>query len=335
MPFVTVVIPTRNRVKLLDSALNSILNQTLCSDLFEIIVVDNGSTDKTKEAVNGYVNSYSNVYYYFEKEPGLHVGRHVGAQKANGEVLVFCDDDIIATPCWLESIHDAFKDSTVALVGGKVLPEWEGAPPRWIEQFKKPYGNNGWSLGHLSLVDFGDQEMDFDPCYVYGCNYAIRKDILYQCGGFRPDAMPQELIRYRGDGETGLSMQIAKKGLRSVYVPTAMVYHRVPLERLTVEYFCRRAFNQGVSDSYTEIRCCGAVCFMGYKKTIRAFITSLEIGIAPIKTFVMGLFSSSKQMSHKITVAVKTSYRQGYAYHRKEVRNDPELLAYVIREHYY
>lgn len=331
----SVIVPTRNRADYLDSALSSVFSQTLSEENYEVIVIDNGSTDTTREMTSKYMGQHSNIQYHYVAEPGLHIGRHLGAKHANGEVLVFCDDDIIACHDWLKAIYETFRDESVALAGGKVLPKWEGEIPFWIEQFKTTV-NEGWSLGYLSLLDFGNETFDVEPYYVYGCNFSIRKDVLYSCGGFHPDAMPQELIRYRGDGETGLSKKIAEKGLRSVYVPNAMVYHRVSQDRLTIDYFCRRAFNQGVSDSYSEIRsACGLKQTISWKQRIDRLCNTLVIKCVPITLLVKGVCSSAAKESYAASVEVKQAYRSGYTYHRNEVRSDAELLRHVLRENYY
>ena len=314
----SVIIPTRNRAALLKDALESICVQSLTSDCFEVLVIDNASTDNTRLIVEESRTSHPDIHYIHEEKPGLHNGRHRGAQQAKGEVLVFVDDDIIAAPGWLKAIHETFKDPAVALAGGKILPKWEGDVPRWIELFTVRT-ELGWTIGNLSLLDFGDMKKDIPAGYVYGCNFSIRKSVLFECGGFHPDAMPQELIRYRGDGESALSRKIMEKGYRIVYEPDALVYHRVPKERLTADYFCRRAFNQGISDSFTEIRRNGGVLGTMDHRENGGMINRL------IRMF----------REKPIQKEVRVSYLEGKEYHRKMVESDPEILDYVLRETYF
>ncbi len=320
----SVIIPTRNRAKVFEKVLHSLTTQTYPKELFEVIVIDNGSTDDTESVCNKFVAIFPNFKYIYDSRPGLHVGRHDGMKAAKGEILVYADDDIIATPEWLEAIKNAFNNQRVALVGGKILPKWEVDMPDWINMFKTEM-KYGWTISYLSLLDFGDLTKEIPAYYVYGCNFSIRKPVLFECGGFHPDSIPQELIRYRGDGETVLSLAIMKKGYKSVYEPKACVYHRVPPERLTVDYFCRRAFNQGISDSYSEIR--------NRLKNPFSLSRGFLFKIAALKNYLLRIVFFNKYKA--ILNQVYEAYKKGYAYHQAEVKADPTLLAYVLKDNYY
>jgi glycosyltransferase involved in cell wall biosynthesis len=250
----SVIIPTRNRAVLLEKTLDSIVNQTFSNDDFEIIVIDNGSTDNTKIVVDEYRKRIKHIRYFFDSKPGLHIGRHRGLKEAVSEILVYGDDDIEAFPTWLEGIWESFQNKEVALVGGKNLPKWETDPPYWIYEMWMDISDFGHALGYLSILDFEDKVIEIDPMYVWGCNFSIRKAILLESFGFHPDGVPQDMIKYRGDGETHISEYIKKMGYKTIYNPKASIYHFVPKNRMTLDYFCKRAFNQGVSDSYRDIR---------------------------------------------------------------------------------
>ena len=328
----SVIMPTRNRADYLKEALESALNQTLDKSVYEIIVVDNGSTDSTRQVVEQLNRLHEDrVRYFYEPAPGLHVGRHLGARESKGDILVYTDDDIIALPEWLEAVRSAFNGPGVALVGGKNLPRWEGEVPDWVKLFESTDAC-GWHNGYLSLLDFGDKCMEIPAYYVYGCNFSIRKSVMYECGGFHPDSMPQELIRFRGDGETALSAALIKKGYRTIYEPRASVYHRVPPERLTAEYFCRRAFNQGVSESYTQIRKCGGLSIP--RGPVKSGFSLLK----KMKDWARAAMPRKKGIQtdkHPILAKVRRSYDEGLRYHQEEVAADPQLLAFILKKTYY
>ena len=331
--FLSVIIPTRNRCQWLKDTIKSVSNQSLSPDSYEIIVVDNGSIDNTKAVVNTLKKrNRAQVRYVHENRPGLHNGRHSGLKKARGEILVYVDDDIIAAPIWLEMILKTFAADDVALVGGKVLPKWEGEVPQWISLFKNEI-EFGWTIGYLSLLDFGNASKEIPGKYVFGCNFSVRKDVLVDCGGFHPDGMPEELIQYRGDGETALAQSIQARGYKIMYEPKALVYHRVPPKRLTVEYFCRRAFNQGVSESYTEIR--------HQHGLDRASLPSSDLKatfVTRTKVLLRKFFSKKippQNVLHPIRLQIAKAREAGKSFHRNKVTHDQEFLKYVLQKTYF
>lgn len=341
MTHLSVIIPTRNRAAFLKDALSSLAAQTVPADRFEVVVVDNGSDDGTKELCESFPGRIRNFGYVYDDRPGLHVGRHAGLKAAKGGILVFADDDIEAFPTWLEGISESFRDETVALAGGKILPKYEAEPPDWVEGMWTHDRSGTRYLLHLSLLDSGDEKKYIDPEYVFGCNFSIRKPVLLEAGGFHPDAMPPERIRYRGDGESHVSRHVARKGYRALYHPKASVYHKVPSGRLTEEYFRRRAYCQGISDSYTRIRderLGGAEAprvregIPRYRELLRE-MTREAVGAAGRK---MGriLRGNATGRFADVQRRIEESYREGWRFHRDETARDPELLEWVLKESY-
>jgi len=329
----SVIIPTRNRGQWAGDTVKSVLDQSLTPDSYEIIVVDNGSTDDTRAVVASIQKrNGQRVRYVHENRPGLHYGRHKGFKEARGEILVFVDDDIIATRIWLEMVLKTFTSDDVALVGGKVLPKWEGEVPEWIDVFKKET-EFGWTIGYLSLLDFGNAPKEIPGKFVFGCNFSIRKNVLSECGGFHPDGMPKDLIRYRGDGETALAKTVQARGYKIMYEPKAVIYHRVPPERLTIEYFCRRAFNQGISASYTEIRHQHGLDWLPLSSPVPK-----RTLVARVKKMVKKFFSkkrSSHTALHPIRQQVAEAREAGKSFHQSQVAHDQKILEYVLQKTYF
>jgi len=332
----SVIIPTFNREVYLKEALKSIISQTFDKTHYEIIVVENGSTDNTRAAINN-LNKIDNnrIRYYYESQPGLHIGRHRGAKEARGEILVFCDDDIIAESTWLEGIYESFQDPEVMLVGGKIMPLYEGEVPDWLDSFWA-VNEYGRTLGYLSLLDFGDEVKEVPAYYVYGCNFSIRKDVLFELGGFNPDSFHQDLIRFRGDGESALSLKIMERGYKTMYNPKASVKHCIPKERLTVEYFCKRSFNQGISDSFTEIRRNNGI------KRIKEYniLENLTSYLMDVENELRYFLKSLKEEDEVedieyVRYKIRKAYLKGKKYHQTEVKRDKGLLDYVLKENYF
>ncbi len=98
---ISVIVSTYNNVSLLTRCMAGLINQTLSKSKYEIIVVDNNSTDNTKDIIKKAKKKYKIINYFFEKNQGLHNARHRGANEATGNILSFSDDDIIADKNWL------------------------------------------------------------------------------------------------------------------------------------------------------------------------------------------------------------------------------------------
>jgi glucosyl-dolichyl phosphate glucuronosyltransferase len=329
----SVVIPTFNRSASLSRALESISCQTLSCEDFEVIVVDNGSMDNTSMVVASYKERIKNLFYSFNETPGLHVGRHVGLKISRSETLVYADDDIEASPTWLEGIQESFQDNTVSAVGGKCIPKFETTPPDWIlEMWERRSTGGGKCFSYLSILDLGDDIKEICPQYIFGCNMSIRKRALLESGGFHPDSMPPHLIRYRGDGETHVMRYLMKMGRRAIYNPKVLVYHSVPASRMTMEYLWQRAFNQGISDSYTdlrvELRCRKNYSSRGLYRLVRQ-----------VRKGVRRMGSAANKMSRKARSEfdriIEDGYLEGSRYHASEARKDPDLRDWIAREDYF
>lgn len=328
---ISIIIPTLNRVDALTLALRSFVAQGLPVERFEILIVDNGSTDATRRASEQFMAQHPShqIRYLFEPEPGLLSGRHRGALEARGSILTFVDDDIEADPRWLEAIQEAFADPSVQLVGGRNWPRYEAEAPRWIEWFwhDEPYGR---SCGWLSLSDLGDRVRDIDPDDIWGLNFSIRKEALFELGGFHPDIMPRSLQYFQGDGETGLTQEAKNRGYRAIYQPHALVYHHVPAERMTYEYFDKRFFYQGVCDSYTHIRQRHRELMGARAERLQEVMERIKGPLRPLKRRLLG---KAERPDEKMALERRfhRAYARGYEFHRSTVRRNPALLTWILR----
>ncbi len=317
----SVIIPTRNRAKLLLRTLDAIAKVEFPQSAFEVIVADTDSTDSTQAECKEFSGRKSIRNFRYERcdRPGLHVGRHKGAQVADAEILVYADDDIIPDSTWLDAISESFSDPTVVLVGGNNLPDYETTPPDWVQHL---WRENEWGRynGHYSLIDFGTKGKTIPADYVYGCNFSIRKSVLMEAGGFHPDGMPKELLRYRGDGESSVSWALDRAGKKAVFHPEASVRHWVPASRMKPEYLSHRGYIQGISASYTEVRVKGE-----------------PSSFNPIRRF---LGDSKRRLVYYMKRAEPPTWLlkrfvEGFRFHQDEVRRDPLLLQWVLKKDYW
>jgi len=227
----------------------------------------------------------------------------------------------------LQAIKESFDDPTVQLVGGRNLPKYEVDPPEWLEWFwsDHPYGKE---CGPLSLLDFGDQVREIDANYVWGLNFSIRKSALFELGSFHPDCIPKHLQYFQGDGETGLTQKANLKGYRAIYQPKALVFHSVSKDRMTHEYFDKRYFYQGVSDSYSLIR--------ENKNQLKqvGFIEKIKAPFRKIKQLGKKLISKENE-KEALRDRFHHSYQKGYQFHQNAVHQNPELLEWILRKDYW
>ncbi|MFM6476611.1 MAG: glycosyltransferase family 2 protein [Dolichospermum sp.] len=340
---ISVIIPTRNRASLLEKFLLSLKNQTLAISSYEVVIIDNGSTDYTKSLVEKYIPIIPNLKYIFEPNPGLHSGRHRGFLESQGEILVYGDDDIEVFPQWLETIYHSFQENPdVAMIGGKNLPQFESNPPSWLEKMWQPNQSGEQILGYLSILNLGDEVKFVSPYYIFGCNFAIRRSILETARGFHPDGMPQELIKYRGDGESYVSSYVQQKGYKALYHPDASVYHWVSNKRMTLEYFCLRAYNQGISDSYTKIR-----AGLEQEQNVSNKYSSVSL-IHKLKGSYQKILNLARKVKKKISSLndvdvelrdikqnIASAYQDGFNFHQEQIEKDPLLLEWVLRPDYW
>lgn len=328
---ISIIIPTLNRASLLELAIKSFCLQNLSPDNFEILVVDNGSTDNTKDITETAINAFPShqIRYIYEPEPGLLSGRHRGALETKSDILTFVDDDIEADPNWLQAIKESFDDPTVQIVGGRNLPKYEAEPPQWLEWFWSDHAY-GKLCCELSLLDFGEQIRDIDANYVWGLNFSIRKSTLFELGGFHPDCIPKHLQHFQGDGETGLTIKANETAYKAIYQPQALVWHQVPESRMTYKYFERRYFYQGVCNSYTEIRSLGSLPKTNYIQSVKELIRTPFSAIKQL-IHIDGTNTEEKVLKTKL----HQSFIKGVNFHRNAIRQNPQLLEWVMKKDYW
>lgn len=245
-PLISVVICSHNRANHLLKAIQSVVEQCVPRDKYEIIVVDNGSTDRTRELVRDF-ESTDNVHYIFEGMLGLCHARNTGWQRARGRYVAYLDDDAIASPGWLAAIEEAFAIAPGAgVVGGRVDPIWEAPRPVWLSE--------DLAAG-LTILDWSDTPKvipDVRVEWLAGANIAIPAAILSEIGGFHPwlDRVGKRMLF---SGDVFLQKQIIRRGYSCFYHPKIAVNHLVPKSRLQKRWFIRRYYSQGLSDAVMQL----------------------------------------------------------------------------------
>jgi glycosyltransferase involved in cell wall biosynthesis len=245
-PFVSVIVPTYNRARTLAVTLESLVAQSYDPKKYEILVVDNNSSDNTRQVVEKLQSkTVPPLRYFFEPRQGVHYARNGVLKHARGEILYYTDDDMIADVDLLKEIVKPFGyDHKVAAVTGRVLPKWEQEPPEWILYLCRNH--------LLSLQDRPERLLICShDCGVISCHQALRREAFVKSGGYNPENTAGEWI---GDGETGLNIKLQQLGYLFGYTSSSITHHMIPAERMTQRYLNKRLANQGNSDSYTDYR---------------------------------------------------------------------------------
>jgi glycosyltransferase involved in cell wall biosynthesis len=238
---VSVVVCTHNRSNYLAKALDSLLDQSLNPDMYEILVVDNASRDATRDVVADYRRRAGNIQYVFEGTLGLSHARNTGIQQSHGELVAYLDDDAIAATWWLEAALEAFRERgpRVGCIAGPVYPIWEAPRPTWLPDELVPY---------LSMLDYGEEARFLEETdHIVGANMAFPRECLVKVGGF-PINLGRRGKRLLSNEELVLRRALERDKFRTFYSPAMRVEHHVPPERLTRRWFLSRLFWQGVSD---------------------------------------------------------------------------------------
>lgn len=131
----SITICTYNRIEYLKKCLKSILDQTQGSEIIEINIIDNNSTDTTKDYVIELQKQFPEVNYFVEKRQGISYARNLSFEVCKGMFLAFVDDDAVINKNWLEALLNELKNQNEDIIyGGPIYPNFESVPEDWIDK---------------------------------------------------------------------------------------------------------------------------------------------------------------------------------------------------------
>lgn len=238
----SLVIATYNRAEQLMVTLGSVAMQSAAPTMWECIVVDNNSKDDTHQRIEVFKRDHPelNILYVFEQNQGLSHARNAGIAASRGDIVAFIDDDERIVEEFISAYIDLFDQHPDAMAaGGEIIAEYPSGRPRWMSRYtERPIANP---------MSFGDRVRLFPSGRIPGGgNMAMRRRLFDSVGVFNTSLGRTEK-RLLGGEESELFERIAKQGYKTYYAPRAVMYHIIPAEKLTRDYFTRLATNTGIS----------------------------------------------------------------------------------------
>lgn len=237
----SVIVATRNRARLLEITLQSLAAQTLDRSSFEVLIVDNASTDSTPSVAARWREAGPFVCRTLHEERlGVNHARNRGIAEAQSRVIAFVDDDARAEPGWLEALLSALDEERVSGVGGRIKLWWESRPPPWLAH------RTFFRL--LAEFDLGDQRRRVEKFpYLVATNTAFTAEAFTRFGGFSTELSRRGALSPLGMEDVELCHRVVKGGGALIYEPRAVVHHLVPDDRARLSFLLRRSYADGRS----------------------------------------------------------------------------------------
>ena len=236
----SIIICSYNRASYISDALTSLYVQSSGLDNFEVIFVDNNSTDNTKEVYAQWRHTNTNGQFTFisEMQQGASFARNTGAAIAKGEWVCFMDDDAVATTDYVKNIIKHIQDQPFIVgFGGRIIPKYIPAEPKWMSYYVSSLVGN---------FDYASTACAFENGkYPLESNMIVKKSVYDQIGGFNVN-LPGVVgtLRIGGEGKE-LFYKIIALGHTIYYDPSICVHHVVEVKKLTSEYMYRVASGIG------------------------------------------------------------------------------------------
>jgi glycosyltransferase involved in cell wall biosynthesis len=269
---ISVIICTYNRANSLADTLLCLAKQSYELINWELIVVDNNSSDNTQDVISQFSDQLPNLIYQFEPQQGLSYARNLGINAAKGEIIVFTDDDVLPEIDWLAHIKSSMDHYACDACGGYIAPKWEVSPPSWLTEI---------FYGFLAIKTdtTGPRQLSIDDELPFGANMAFRRMMFQQYGLFDTQKGRKGNILAGGEDIEMFERIIHEK--RSVYYfPEIKVTHKVEAFRTKKNYFRRWRFqcskNIAVASTFEGSRTFFGIPLYLINQTVQAIMKSFR-----------------------------------------------------------
>jgi glycosyltransferase involved in cell wall biosynthesis len=258
---ISVVICTYDGAKRLPGVLESLQGLVSPRQNWELIVVDNNSTDVTERVIEAFKRRGTlPLRYVFEPSQGHCYARNAGIRAAEGGIVAFTDDDVTVDSEWLAQVEQAFDASDCVAVGGKIIATWNCPRPRWLA-----VADRYRLMEVIVRFDMGEEKrpLTIPP---FGANMAFRKAVFEKYGLFRTD-LGRKGKSLVGFDDTEFCRRLLRAGEAIMYVPKAVVYHPVERKRLRKSYFLAWYFDYGRGSVLLNDSPADAVAYLGVPRS--------------------------------------------------------------------
>ncbi|MBO7477761.1 MAG: glycosyltransferase family 2 protein [Salinivirgaceae bacterium] len=243
----SIIICTYNRDKFIYSSLQKVAENGCAYSDYEIVLVNNNSTDDTEKLCNKFQTEYPQVTfrYFVETSQGLSFARNRGIAESKGEWLVFIDDDAMPQPGYLSNLKaNIAQNSDAGAFGGQIIPEFEsGVAPDWLCR---------WTYSWVSAIDMGNSVKLFEGGkFPIGANMGISRAAIEKCGTFNTE-LGRNKKNLMGGEEKDIFLRLKTAGIPIYYFPNVSVNHIIPPHRTTPEFIAKLGAGIGASE---RLRC--------------------------------------------------------------------------------
>jgi glycosyltransferase involved in cell wall biosynthesis len=289
----TVLMATHNGATTLPVVLNAYCKLVMPSGGWKIVIVDNGSTDRSKKIIESYGQRLP-LTYVFEGRKGKNAALNTGLTHIEGDLVVFTDDDAVPRADWLVQLRmTADNRPAFAMFAGAIVPRWEVNPDPWILSCVPLHPTYG-------LSDLSWEEGPITPRRICGANSAYRTSIFKAGYSFDHTIGPSG-PNYAMGSELELNVRLMKAGFTSWYCKRAIVEHIIRKPQMNKGWVLRRAFRSGRGDFRIEIKneLSSPNLFFGIPKYFLREITTqgLQVVKAAMKRDPYGVFVERWKLS--------------------------------------
>lgn len=240
---ITVIICTYNREKYIGQLLDSLAKNDYPESDYEIVLVNNNSTDNTRLICERFAANHQNISFRYveEHEQGLSAARNRGIKEAKGDIVIYVDDDALVDSDYIRTYAEHFSSFPETMAaGGPIEPLYETAEPSWMSPYTKAL-LTAW-------MNYGDKVREYPSGrFPGGGNAAYRKSVFDKVGLFNTD-LGRKGTALLASEEKDIFDKMRQLGMRVLYLPTPVLHHIIPQAKLEEPYFDRLTLQIGRSE---------------------------------------------------------------------------------------